>query len=195
MENVVRAYNSVAEEVASSGACRADYERLMLDNRTILEGLNQKEGEEPGSIRTYSVHVGRYRGAPPEDCEHLLRRLFDWLGEDWGLGRTHAVAEGILKALVAHLYITWIHPFGDGNGRSARMTEFRLLMAAGVPLNAAHLLTTHYNDTRDEYYAALEESSAPREGNPMRFLSYAVQGFVDELDAHVSFIMKEACTS
>ena len=49
------------------------------------------------------------------------------------------MAEGILKATLAHLYIAWIHPFGDGNGRTARLVEFMLLSRAGVPSPSAHL--------------------------------------------------------
>ena len=121
-------------------------------------------------------------GAPAEDCAYLVRKLFQWLDEDWGLKEEHPLVEGILKAIMAHLYVAWIHPFGDGNGSSARLLEFRLLMNAGVPLNAAHLLTSYYNKTRSLYYDTLEATSRTiqkKEGNPIAFVLYALQGFVD----------------
>src|SRR3954471_974864 len=65
----------------------------------------------------------------------------------------------ILKAVLAHLYIAWIHPFGDGNGRTARLIEFELMVRAGVPLPAAHLLSDHYNRTRAVYYIELDKTS------------------------------------
>ncbi len=38
--------------------------------------------------------------------------------------------------------MAWIHPFGDGNGRTARLLEFLILARCGmVPLPAAHLLS------------------------------------------------------
>jgi Fic family protein len=40
---------------------------------------------------------------------------------------------GVIKSIIAHLYLAWIHPFGDGNGRTARLLEVRFLMEAGVP--------------------------------------------------------------
>ncbi|MBQ7217222.1 MAG: Fic family protein [Synergistaceae bacterium] len=49
-----------------------------------------------------------------------------------------------MKTVVSHLYYVWIHPFGDSNGRGARVLEFRILMRAGVPLTTAHLLTSYY---------------------------------------------------
>ena len=134
--------------------------------------------------------VGDYRGVPAEDCVYLLERLFTWLSSDWGLSVKHPVVEGILKAITAHLYIAWIHPFGDGNGRSARVLEFRMLMNAGVPLTAAHLLTSYYNDTRQEYYEMLRRSSRI-EGGEFCFIEYALQGFVDGLDSEINSILEE----
>ncbi|NOY75701.1 MAG: hypothetical protein GXP32_07900 [Kiritimatiellaeota bacterium] len=32
---------------------------------------------------------------------------------------------------LAHVYIAWIHPFGDGNGKTARLMEFYLLLRSG----------------------------------------------------------------
>jgi len=86
----------------------------------------------------------------------------------------------IVKAVLAHLYIAWIHPFGDGNGRTARLMELRILLEAGVPTPATHLLSNHYNQTRSEYYRQLRNASRGESG-VLPFIRYAVQGFVDGL--------------
>jgi Fic family protein len=86
----------------------------------------------------------------------------------------------IVKAIMAHLYVAWIHPFGDGNGRTARLMELRILLEAGVPTPATHLLSNHYNQTRTEYYRQLRQASRNPEG-VVSFLGYALQGFVDGL--------------
>ena len=93
----------------------------------------------------------------------------------------------ILKAIIAHLYIAWIHPFGDGNGRTARLVEHRILLDSGVPSPAAHLLSNHYNETRTEYYRQLDRSSRAPDG-PMGFIAYAIRGFVDGLEAQLAEI-------
>ena len=193
VRNVVDAYNKIINEVDTDGACKAGFGELLEDNKAILDGLDLDSDVVPGKLRTHAVVVNRYRGAPAEDCEYLLRQLFDWLCDEdrWVLGEGHELISGILKAITAHLYIAWIHPFGDGNGRSARMLEFRLLMAAGVPLNAAHLLTTHYNKTRTEYYNALSKSSQSPQGDPVSFFLYALQGFADALDGQIKEILEE----
>ena len=190
IQNMLNVYNGVVREVSDAGVCGVSFERLKADNAEILSGLRFKDEVMPGEIRTYSVGVGDYRGVPAEDCVYLLERLFTWLSSDWGLSVKHPVVEGILKAITAHLYIAWIHPFGDGNGRSARVLEFRMLMNAGVPLTAAHLLTSYYNDTRQEYYEMLRRSSRI-EGGEFCFIEYALQGFVDGLDSEINSILEE----
>jgi Fic family protein len=96
----------------------------------------------------------------------------------------------ILKSVVAHIYLAWIHPFGDGNGRTARLVEYRILVASGVPTPAAHLLSNHYNLTRSEYYRQLDITSRSG-GDLVSFLCYAVQGLVDQLREQLALVKKQ----
>ena len=190
VENVLKVYNGIIREIESGKDIQITPETLKSDNAAILEEVLLEEGVIAGELRTYPVRVGSYRGAPAEDCEYLLSRLVEWLNMDWGLKDEHSLVEGILKAVLSHLYVAWIHPFGDGNGRTARVLEFRMLMKAGVPLTAAHLLTSYYNDTRDMYYEKLRISSREHNGE-LEFIDYAVQGFVDALGSQIASILEE----
>ncbi len=88
---------------------------------------------------------------------------------------------------MAHLYVAWIHPFGDGNGRTARLIEFQLMVQAKAPMAVAHLLSDHYNRTRDAYYRALDKAGRPPyEEND--FIEYALQGLVDELREQIKVV-------
>jgi Fic family protein len=143
-------------------------------------------------VRKISVGVLRYRGAPAEDCEYLLEKLCDWLNGP-GFQAPNAAMSfvfAIIKAVVAHLYIAWIHPFGDGNGRTARLIEFIMLISSGIPATAAHLLSYHYNLTRSQYYIELSRASGSR-GDIIPFLGYAIQGFLDGLREQVETIQKQ----
>ena len=94
----------------------------MRFNELILKGTQLREGVVPGKIRTESVVVGNYRAAPAEDCEYLLDRLVAWLNGPIFVSSDPEIQFALIlaKAVYAHLYIAWIHPFGDGNGRTAR---------------------------------------------------------------------------
>ncbi len=161
-------------------------ERIKTFNRMVMADLPLEEDFIPGEIRTRGVAVGRVYAGPPEgDCEFLLDQLCAWLdqlrADTARQSRELRRAIGVIGANLAHLYLAWIHPFGDGNGRTARLIEFQLLLAAGLPTPAAHVLSNYYNKTRSRYYRVLRETSQA-EGYPAwRFVSYAIQGFVEEL--------------
>ena len=148
-----------------------------------------------GEIPRHRVAVAGYQGAPRADCAFLLTRMCEWLEQDPAASPfTHApdnrVAVGLLQAILAHLYLAWIHPFGDGNGRTARLVEFMLLARSGVPAPTAHLLSNHYNQTRTEYYRQLDRASRANagRGDPLEFLCYALQGFVDGVREQCAYV-------
>ena len=188
IRNVVDACHLIADSVISG-----DYTGLTLDrvkelNARVLHDLPIKEDVYPGQIREHEVGVARYKGAPPQDCEFLVRKLCSWLNDERFLpDEEHKIVSGILEALVAHLYLAWIHPFGDGNGRIARLVEFQILLASGVPTAAAHLLSNHYNQTRSEYYNQLDRASKSG-GDILPFIKYALQGFKDGLDEQIQTV-------
>ncbi len=182
IDNVIAAFNEIKNELVAGVAPAMTRQMIENYNRLILEGLDLEEGVEAGRISTHPVGVGGYPGAPRQDCEFLLDRLSQWLnGPDFAARSPQwMLPMAIIKAVLAHLYLAWIHPFGDGNGRTARLMELRILLEAGVPTAATHLLSNHYNQTRSEYYRQLRLSSKG-DGDVLPFALYALQGFVDGL--------------
>lgn len=182
VDNILTACNQIVDDLRNHRPMELTPERIASFNRQVLKNLELEDDVVPGEVRMHSVVVHSYRGAPAEDCAYLLRRMCDWLNDldKWAEDKTLTFTIAVLKAIMAHLYIAWIHPFGDGNGRTARLIEFQLLIQAGVPLPAAHLMSDFYNKTREAYYRALSRTSKPP--YPVEdFIHYAMQGFVDEL--------------
>ncbi|MHB1190763.1 MAG: Fic family protein, partial [Armatimonadota bacterium] len=184
IDNVVEACQGIWARL-SEGASGLSPGEIKEYNALVLRGLDLEEGVVPGEVRAYSVGVAGYKGAPAEDCEYLLARLCEWLETSFAGESGMEIIYGILRAVIAHVYIAWIHPFGDGNGRTARLVEYRILVDAGVPSAAAHLLSNHYNQTRPEYYRRLSEAS---QGRLLAFIEYAVAGFVEGLAEHLATI-------
>lgn len=190
IDNVLNACNMVIGEVIRNKPLPLTPERVGTFNRMVLKDLELKEGVVPGKLRRHSVAVAGYRGAPAEDCEFLLDQLCKTLDSIKVDDQDMRFPVAIFKAVMAHLYIAWIHPFGDGNGRTARLIEFQLLVEAGVPLPAAHLLSDHYNATRERYYLQLDRTSKP----PFKvdsFVHYALEGFCDELRSQLADVRTE----
>ncbi len=190
VDNIVAICNTMLEKLSTTNDLPELTSELVCDyNRQVRADF--PEGTDlapPGHLRTGSVIVGRvYRGAPAQDCPHLLNRLCQWLRTGFTPQEGYTLPFAILKAVMAHLYLAWIHPFDDGNGRTARLLELHILLQAGVPAPAAHLLSNHYNETRSEYARQLDYASKSG-GNVLPFIDYAVQGFIDGLRQQMEYI-------
>ena len=188
VKNIIDAYNHLWNALRAGESIALTTKRILDFNALELRNLETAPEVRPGELRTHSVGVLGYRGAPAKDCPYLLDRLIGWLNDpSFQPDAEHGVIKPILAAILAHIYLAWIHPFGDGNGRTARLVEFTILVLAGVPMPAAHLLSNHYNETRTEYYRQLDMASRSK-GDVMPFIRYAVQGFVDGLRDQINLI-------
>lgn len=83
---------------------------------------------EAGSFRTSQVYVGEHTPPPASDVQELMEEFVYWMNcED--TFNMHPVKFSAL----AHFKIVHIHPFVDGNGRTARLLMNLILMRAGYP--------------------------------------------------------------
>lgn len=188
VDNIIDVANHVLSEVERDGPKPLTADTLQNFNRAVLRKLELETGVIPGRTRKHSVGVGGYRAAPHQDCDYLLERLCEWLdGPEFQPEPGLEIVYGIIKSVIAHIYFVWIHPFDDGNGRTARLIEVKFLLEADVSSAAAHLLSNHYNLTRSEYYKQLDKTSKSG-GDIIDFLQYAVNGFVDQLREHIRAI-------
>ncbi len=192
VRNVLEALNTFSAQINSGDRPTITRELICDFNRQILVGANHESHVVPGQVRDYSVVVSNYRGPPAEDCDYLVERLAEWIESDVFRSDVPEIqfALVVASAIYAHLYVAWLHPFGDGNGRTARLLEFLILARSGmVPMPAAHLLSNHYNLTRDQYY--MELRAASRTGDTSRFIGYALQGFIDGIRDQISEVMAQ----
>ena len=186
-KNIIDACNDIGKAIADDKYGPITVKLLCDYNRRVLNDVPVAEGAIPGVIRKHMVGVGTYKPPDGEDAGELLKKFCDWFNEfkteDTQL---EPMAMSIIKAITAHLYIAWIHPFGDGNGRTARLLEFAILLNSGVPSPVAHLLSNHYNATRNEYYRKLDRAS--KTGDVTEFFDYAICGLRDGLKEALVFI-------
>lgn len=187
IRNVLHAYNEVIEMIQVGNIPNLSLDTIKHFNKLVLDGIATNGHIIPGEFRQVSVVVGAvYRAPDWSECGRLLSEMCMWLnGPDFDGDSDMKIPAAIIKASLAHLYVAWIHPFGDGNGRTARLCEYLVLVSGGVPSSAAHLISNHCNETRDEYYRQLDFASKSG-GDVTDFLRYCVKGFVkgltDQLD-------------
>ena len=187
IRNVARALDTIDNEGRGSPGFELSAAWLKEQNIKVLDGLEVASGVVPGEYTTQSLVVGSYRAAPPEDVPYLVDRLCDWLNEsfikpsqDPNLSEDVRFYHAFFGAVIGHLYSVWIHPFGDGNGRTARLLEVAILAHSGVvPWVASNLLSDHYNRTRTRYYQKLAAASQKNDIDGL--VQYAAEGLVDML--------------
>lgn len=182
VRNVLDALNSILSDVIVSDAISpVTTDMIRTFNSHVGRNLGNAFEAVPGRFRDNEVIVGAYRPPDHRDVGALVAMMCEWLGREFGFssGSRQGFRTGVIEAIIAHVYLVWIHPFGDGNGRTARLLEFYLLLRSGLPDICSHALSNHYNNTRSEYYRQL--SCAGRMNDLTDFISYAVQGLLDGL--------------
>ncbi len=183
VRNVIETLNAIIQDLLDGNSAPYSLTLLNSFHRQLISetGTPNCSDEEIGDLRKHSVTVGRYLGPPASECREFVTKLCEWLNEDTsipaGLER-YDLTWQIVRAIIAHIYFAWIHPYCDGNGRMARLIEFRLAFAAGVPDFAAHLFSNVYNRRRSKYVALLQESHG--EYSDGKYSSCAdIQSFVE----------------
>jgi Fic family protein len=192
VKNVIDALNQIRNEVIREDKAVVLYPELIERfNYLIGKNLGEHFLGVPGKFRIsgHNVVVGKYRPPIGADVRPLMIRFCEWMKETFRYEEgKQSFSEQVIQAIVAHVYTAMIHPFGDGNGRSARLIEFYILLRAGLPDIASHILSNHYNDTRQEYYRQLD--LCVRQRDLSGFISYAVLGFRDGLKGLLDIVQR-----
>lgn len=180
VRNILGAMNQILALVARDGVDALLTPELLKNfHHEIGKGLGEHFDAIAGDFRTDSRIVGMYRCPDFRDVRELIDTLCEWLSSHFHFRDGQTFAEAVIEAIVSHVYIEWIHPFGDGNGRTGRLVEFYFLLRAGTPDIGSHILSNHYNETRPEYYRQLDRATKTRDLT--EFIAYAIRGYRDGL--------------
>ena len=90
----------------------------------------------------------------PEKVPNLVSEFITWLNTDDGLPI-------IYKAALAHLNLVAIHPFTDGNGRTARVLETLVMYTGGFKSQELVSLESYFGQDTQSYYQALSSALSP----------------------------------
>ena len=140
--NTIQACHGLTRATRQLSVPKYDTDYLGRINAAVLDGLSLPDGEEAGSVRRGEVEG---IGLPAEKCRFALECYCSWVGSDTFAAENAGMQRmvDILRALMARVYLLRIHPYPDGNARTARLAELFLLMRSGIPAPAAFLLGAH----------------------------------------------------
>jgi len=131
--------------------------------------IHETDKEWAGKYRNANVIIGGAKHTPPDALQvpQKMRDLISWLNS-----QKDKVSIVELSALLHHKLVH-IHPFFDGNGRTARLTMNLLLMQAGYPL-----VIILKND-RKKYYDVLDKADSGKYEPLIKFVAQAVERTLD----------------
>jgi Fic family protein len=144
--------------------------------------------DESGNYRKGPVYVVRrrlgqpvqvmYTGPEAAQVPSLMTNLITWMHES----EPKAVHPAIVAGIV-HQEIAAIHPFTDGNGRTARALATLILYQRGYDFRRLFALEDYYNEDRPSYYAAINigKNYTERRTDFTPWLEYFVRGFENEI--------------
>jgi Fic family protein len=143
----------------------------------------------PGQLRTgdHQVTFGlpRHRGAMAgKECADLLERLT----AEWAT--TYSSHDPLIRALALHYHFAAMHPFADGNGRTARAMEALALQRTGLKDSLFIAMSNYYYDEKHSYLKSLAEVRA-RNHDLTPFLLFGLRGIALQIE-RLSALIKKA---
>jgi len=150
-------------------------------HRLITDGVEHKHNI-PGLYRNHVVKVGdaSHGGiyTPPkilEDVRILMKEFTEWMNS-----KKTCELDLMIRAALAHYHLSLIHPFADGNGRTARIIEALYLRSAGMKYVPV-MLSNFYYRYMNEYYWAFSKTIRDKENSVLPFVSFFLKGIVGSL--------------
>ena len=130
---------------------------ILRIHRLVTKGTLEHK-EDCGAFRTRYVVVGNpvtgevyFRPPPNKDVPGLIKELVDWMNS-----KEVDEIEPVIEAGIVHYEFVRIHPFVDGNGRTARVLATWILYKRGFDTKQFFALDDYYDSDRPTYYAALQ---------------------------------------
>lgn len=166
-------------------------ESLVMEiHRRIIEGADDDHCP-PGKIRTRDQNVTfgvpRHRGAEGgTECAEAFASLVQAIQREFP---DHDI---LIQALAIHYHFASIHPFLDGNGRTARALEALVLQRAGLRDSLFIAMSNYYYDEKTSYLNSLSMTRAaqPDLTTFLRFgligISLQCRRLLEEIKRHLS---------
>ena len=154
-QDEVRGYYAALDEVERQTRSRAALTERSVQSlhALVMGGGKNKVKPTPYRDGQNVIKDSRTKSIvymPPEakDVQPLMAAMIAWINADDGLPVP-------LKAAVVHYQYATVHPYYDGNGRTARLLTTLILHLGGYGLKGLYALEEYYAQDLKAYYEAL----------------------------------------
>ena len=180
IRNIERAMNWIDHQAPDYSINRAFVSEL---HKMIVKNLTpQPKGEgdlNPGMYREHPVEIRGTKHLPPPPflVEQYMEELFDFLNQKL------PSQYDLIRIAVAHHRFMWIHPFGNGNGRTGRLLTYAMLVQTGFRVHVGQILnpTAVFCIDRDKYNELLSNADEGTEEAISNWCMYVLEGLNGEI--------------
>jgi len=177
--NIEGAMDYVEEAIQASGHISETFIREL--HQLTVRGLIREGDSTPGQYRAGNVQIGGADHLPPEAAlvPMLMQELADFINRD------DPPKYDLLKMAIVHHRFCWIHPFGNGNGRTVRLLSYGMLIKYGFNVQAGGRVlnpTAVFCNDRNAYYAMLAEADKGTDEGLEKWCLYVLGGIRNELE-------------
>ncbi len=145
----------------------------------VVDGVCENEAQQGKLYRSGMVYIAGasqtvHTPADPEIIPDRMAQFFSF---------REGTEDLLLRSFAAHFYFVYIHPFCDGNGRTARILNASQLYHEGYQKMRSLSLSTAINQQLSGYYSSLLDSEAVLNGQETKwldlspFVSYMLDAF------------------
>lgn len=175
--NYKEAINFVSEYLGKKSEIK---EELIKEIHRILVKNVRGGTLDPGNYRKVQNYVVNsltgdiiYTPPIPLEVPSLMKEFVQWLNEKTNVSP-------VLIAGIAQYQFVYIHPFLDGNGRTARVLCTLILYQYGYDFKRLFSLSEYYDRDRSSYYNAIQ-SVRNNHMNTTEWLEYFIDGLKNQL--------------
>ena len=149
-------------------------------HRIVVGDLTHEGDKRAGAWRDEPRYIANTKHQPPEpyDVPDLMRELIDYINND------DSEQYDLLKIAITNHRFVWIHPFGNGNGRTDRLLTYALLCKKGyIAPNKMRLFnpTAIFAGNRNKYYDTLALADDYKDEHILEWCEYFLSGVRDEI--------------
>ncbi|MCB0429758.1 MAG: Fic family protein [Flavobacteriales bacterium] len=152
-------------------------------HKTVVNKLTPPpdgEGDKtPGEYRQHDVSIQGAIHKPPESLlvNEYMDELFEFMQKDIP-SQYH-----LIRIAIAHHRFMWIHPFGNGNGRTGRLLTYAMLVQTGFRVHVGQILnpTAVFCIDRDLYHQYLAKADQGTYDGMDHWCTYVLEGLSNEI--------------
>lgn len=178
IENMEKAMAFIEEVTKQDTVINKAY--ILELQKIIVKDLNKEGDLNAGSFRNHEVSINKSEHKPPTflKVDEYMDELVKFLNE-----KVNNQFELLITAISHHRF-AWIHPFGNGNGRTVRALTYAMLIKQGFNVKSGRILnpTAIFCNDREKYYNMLAEGDKGTREGMLSWCDYVLNGLLREIN-------------